>query len=58
MDRSGDMSKKKNELIEILSQHFWGYKSYELEGVLTGYGIFPDETLNPNDSKKCMPVLA
>lgn len=52
VDRSGDMSKKKNELIEILSQHFWGYKSYELEGVLTGYGIFPDETLNPNDSKK------
>lgn len=46
------MSKKKDELIEILADYFWPYKSYELDGVLKGYGISPDEALNPNDSKK------
>ena len=48
------MSKKKDGLIEILADYFWSYKSYELDGVLKGYGISPDETLNPNSSKKCM----
>ena len=46
------MSKKKDGLIEILADYFWSYKSYELDGVLKGYGISPDETLNPNSSKK------
>ena len=46
------MSKKKDGLIEILADYFWSYKSYELDRVLKGYGISPDETLNPNSSKK------
>ena len=46
------MSKKKDGLIEILADYFWSYKSYELDGVLKGYGISPNETLNPNSSKK------
>ena len=46
------MSKKKDGLIEILADYFGSYKSYELDGVLKGYGISPDETLNPNSSKK------
>ncbi len=46
------MSKRKDGLIEILAGYFWSYKSYELDGVLKGYGIFPDETLEPNSSKK------
>ncbi len=46
------MGKQKDELIEILAQYFWTYKSYEIDEVMKSYGISPDETLKPNDSKK------
>lgn len=46
------MTKNKDKLIEILWQYFGNYKSYELDGVLKEYGISPDETLDPNNSKK------
>ena len=46
------MSKKKDGLIEILAQYFWNYKSYEIDGVMKSYGISPNESLNPHDSKK------
>lgn len=36
----------------ILSGYFWTYKAYELDGILKEYGISPDETLNPDSSKK------
>lgn len=46
------MSKTKEGLIEILAEYFWSYKSYEIDDVMKSYGISPDETLNPGDSKK------
>lgn len=46
------MDKIKDDLIEILAQYFWQYKSYEVDAVLKGYDLEPDESLNPHDSKK------
>lgn len=46
------MDKIKDDLIEILAQHFWQYKSYEIDTVLKGYDLEPDELLDPHDSKK------
>lgn len=46
------MSKLKDELIKILAEHFWSYKEYELKDVLKEYGLFPDETLDPYNSKR------
>lgn len=46
------MSKKRDDLIEILVKYFYTYKSYDLCDAMKSYGLTPDETLNPNDSKK------
>lgn len=46
------MSKKKSELIEILAGYFWTYKSYDIDEAMKKYDILPDETLDPNRSKR------
>ena len=46
------MSKKRDDLIEILVEYFYNYKSYDLCEAMKSYGLIPDETLNPNNSKR------
>ena len=46
------MGKKRDDLIEILVEYFYNYKSYDLCDAMKSYGLIPDETLNPNDSKR------
>lgn len=46
------MSKKRDDLIEILVEYFYTYKSYDLCEAMKSYGLIPDETLNPNNSKR------
>lgn len=46
------MNNKKDGITEILAQYFWNYKSYEIDDAMKSYGLLPDETLNPNSSKK------
>lgn len=46
------MTNRRDELIEILAEHFWNYKSYEIDEALKRYGISPDESLDPHNSKR------
>ena len=46
------MSKKRDDLIDILVEYFYTYKSYDLCDAMKSYGLIPDETLNPNNSKR------
>ena len=46
------MSKKRDDLIEILVEYFYNYKSYDLCEAMKSYGLILDETLNPNNSKR------
>ena len=52
MEVTNNMSKIKDGLIEVLTEYFWTYKSYEIDRALKGYAIAPDETLDPNSNKK------
>ena len=53
------MVKLKDGLVEILAQYFHDkYKSYKISEAMKRYGLQPDETLNPFDSKRIFASTA